>query len=164
MNLTLMAVISVFDRSCSHGSVPHHNIAVNIAAPNAIQARRITARKYLLSFSTEGSRVGDPAWGCFGNSSTNRLPTARSSDRNGRVTGNRAIIGTSSSAASAFGKAASRAASSHGSTPSRVNAEITLRGTPFCSSPTEAKRKSFRSECRSENRAANVIICNHSRI
>ena len=57
--------------------------------------------------------------------------------------GNRAIIGASVSAASAFGKAASRAASSQGSIPSRVNAEMTLSGIPFCSSPTEAKRKSF---------------------
>ena len=57
-----------------------------------------------------------------------------------------------------LGKAASRAASSHGSIPSRVNAEMTLSGIPFCSSPIEAKRKSFRSEWSSENRAANIMI------
>jgi hypothetical protein len=60
--------------------------------------------------------------------------------------GNRAISFASASAARALGKGASRAASSHGSTRRRVNAETTLSVTPFCSSPTEAKRKSFRSE------------------
>jgi hypothetical protein len=44
---------------------------------------------------------------------------------------NRAIIGASASAARTFDNAASRAASSDGSTPSRVNAEMTLSDIPF---------------------------------
>ena len=89
---------------------------------------------------------------CPGNSSTNRWLTAILSDASGRAIGNRAIIGASASAASAFGKPTRRAASSHGSTPSRVNAEMTLSDMPFCSSPIEAKRKPLRSEWSSENR------------
>jgi len=136
-----------------------HKMAVNTAATRARQASSITAPKYLLSFSAVVcSRLGGAGCACFGKSPTNRRLTARSSNGSDRAMGNRAIIGASVSAASAFGKAASRAASSQGSIPSRVNAEMTLSGIPFCSSPTEAKRKSFRSEWSSENRAANIMI------
>jgi len=65
-------------------------------------------------------------------------------------------------AARALGKAASRAASSQGSKPSRVKPETTLSGIPFCSSPTAAKRKSFRSEWSSENRTGSAMIASGS--
>jgi hypothetical protein len=48
--------------------------------------------------------------------------------------------------------------SSQGSRPRRVKAETTLSVTPFFSSPTGAKRKSFRSEWSSENRAGSAMI------
>ena len=83
---------------------------------------------------------------------------AKLSDGCCRSTASRAMIGASFSAARALGKAASRAASSQGSKPSRVKPETTLSGIPFCSSPTAAKRKSFRSEWSSENRAGSAMI------
>jgi hypothetical protein len=57
-----------------------------------------------------------------GRSPTNRWAIATLSDGCGRPMDNREIIGASASAVKTFGKAASRAASSQGATPSRVNA------------------------------------------
>src|SRR5260370_6795369 len=94
---------------------------------------------------------------CAGKSSTNRRLMAKSSNDRVRRMGNRPIKVASASAARALGKGVSPAASAQGSTPSRVNAETTLSVTPFCSSPTEAKRKSFRSEWSRENRAGSAM-------
>jgi len=93
-----------------------------------------------------------------GKSSTNRWLMAKSSDESVRRMGSRAISVASASAARALGRGVSRAACSQGSRPRRVKAETTLSVTPFCYSPTAAKRKSFRSEWSSENRAGSAMI------
>ena len=135
-----------------------YNLPKSMAAARVRPTSNIMACRYFLPPVLAGSRSGEAACSCIGRSPANRRATAASSNRGDRPTDNRAIIGASASAARTFGKAASLAASSQGSTPSRVNAEITLSGIPFGSSPTAAKRKSFRSEWSRANRADSVTI------
>ena len=146
-------------------STPDHNMLERIAAPRARQASNTiacqyftVACQYFFCSAPTRSRPREGADFWAGRSSTNRWLMAKSSDGCVRRMGNRAISGLSASAARAFGRGVSRAASSQGSRPSRVNAETTLSVTPFCSSPIEAKRKSFKSEWSRENRADSAII------
>ena len=90
-----------------------------------------------------------------GNSATRSRAISRASDRH--MPSNRTIIGANWSTASRFSKDESRVASSHGSSPSCVSAEITLKGMPFRSSPTGAKRKSSRSGRRGLYRGRRAI-------
>jgi hypothetical protein len=136
---------------------PDHNMLERTTAPRAMPASSIIARQYFSCPAPARSRRCKGTVFCAGKSSTNRRLMAKSSNDCVRRMGNRAIKVASASAARAFGKGVSRAASSQGSTPSRVNAETTLSVTPFCSSPTEAKRKSFRSEWSRENRAGSAM-------
>ena len=129
---------------------PDHNMLERTTAPRAMPASSIIARQYFSCPAPARSRRCKGAVFCAGKSSTNRRLMAKSSNDCVRRMGNRVIKVASASAARAFGKGVSRAASSQGSTPSRVNAETTLSVTPLCSSPTEAKTKSFRSEWSSE--------------
>jgi len=125
---------------------PNQNLLKRSAAARARLASNIMAPQYFFRATPACSRPCKGAGLPAGKSSTKRRLMAKSSNDCVRRIGNRAISVASASAADAFGKGVSRAASSQGSTPSRVNAETTLSVTPFCSSPTEAKRKSFRSE------------------
>jgi hypothetical protein len=135
-----------------------HKMMESTAAPRARQASNTIAGWYFLFVALARSRPGEPSRWCTGKSSTSRRLTARLSDCCNQSIGSRAIIDASVSAARALGTTASRAASSQGSRPSRVNAETTLSGIPFCWSPTAAKRKSFSSEWSSENRAGSAMI------
>jgi hypothetical protein len=139
-------------------STSDHNMLERTAAPRARQASNIMAPQYFFCPAPACSRPGNGAVFCVGKSSINRRLMAKSSNDCVRWIGNRAIEVASASAARAFGKRVSRAASSQGSRPSRVNAETTLSDTPFGSSPTEANRKSFRSEWSRENLADSAII------
>jgi hypothetical protein len=137
---------------------PNYNMLERTAAPRARLANNIMAPQYFFCSAHARSRPCKVAGFCAGKSATNRWLMAKSSDDSVRRIGNRAISFASASAARAFGNGVSRAASSQGSTPSRVNAETTLSVTPFCSSPTEANRKSFRSEWSRENRAGSAMF------
>ena len=138
--------------------MPDHNMLEKIAAPRARQASNTMACQYFFCPAPTRSRRREGADFWAGRSSTNRWLMAKSSDEPVRLMGNRAISDASASAARALGRGVSRAASSHGSMPSRVKAETTLSVTPFCSSPTGAKRKSFRSEWSRENRADSAMM------
>ena len=136
----------------------HHNTPTRIATPRARQPSSNMVCKNFVPFAPVCCRPGGAAARGSGNSSTSRQLIAIWSDRSGRSKGSRAMIGASASAARAFGKEASRAASSQGSKPSRVKPETTLSGIPFCSLPIAAKRKSLRSEWSSENRADSAML------
>jgi hypothetical protein len=135
-----------------------HNAPTRIATPRARQPSSNMVCKNFVRFAPVCRRPGEAAARCSGNSSTSRRLIAIWSDRSGRSKGSRAMIGASASAARAFGKEASWAASSQGSKPSRVKPETTLSGIPFCSLPIAAKRKSLRSEWSSENRADSAML------
>jgi hypothetical protein len=84
-----------------------HNMLESITAARTRHASRIIACRYFLPFALACPRPGKARRWCSGKNSTNCRLMAKLSD--GRSKGNCAMIDASFSAASAFGKTASRA-------------------------------------------------------
>ena len=93
----------------------------------------------------------------FGNCSTNTSASWRASGSGRMAPGDSAISRANCSTASRLHSDDRRPASSHGSRPRRVSAEITLSGTPSLSSPTVENRKPSRSGRSGRNDFRRVI-------
>src|SRR5580704_1401042 len=81
-----------------------------------------------------------------GSQLSRRAAMAPASEAVQSPSGSLAMVAVKACSAASFDRSANRAASSHGSTPSRVNAVSTVSGMPIFSSPTEANRKALYSE------------------
>ena len=82
---------------------------------------------------------------CMGSASTSSAAICCASEDGRRMPGRRSISPVNRSIASCFANVESRPASSQGSRSSWARADIMLKGMPFLSSPTAAKRNLFRS-------------------
>src|ERR1044071_5944428 len=92
-----------------------------------------------------------------GSKFTRRAAIASASDAFQFASGSIAIATANARAAASLGKSDNRAASCHGSNPSRVHAARTVSANPLSSSPTEAKRNALYAEWPSEYSGRKVM-------
>src|SRR5260370_33174734 len=115
-----------------------------MATASAPQTNQGAKPDFILSPMLRGTAIAGTAGALLpGSQFSRRAAMAPASEAFQSPSGSLAMVAVKACNAASFDRPANRAASSHGSSPSRVNA---VSGMPIFSSPTEANRKALYSE------------------
>src|SRR3981189_473933 len=130
-----------------------------MATASAPQTSQGARPSFILPPVLRGTAIAGTAWALLpGSHRSRRAAMAAASAAFQSPSGSLAMVAVKACSAASFDRSANRAASSHGSTPSRVNAVRTVSDMPIFSSPTEANRKSLYSEWPREYSRRRVMI------